>query len=115
MTNEEKYLFDVAGYLVVDDAISRDYCQQLVDTLHEIISTTPQEELPTGVGHRETTTGEISVGDLPSIGPLFADLIDLPPVIDILSTIIGPRLRLEIAYALIRRIGFGVLACEGSA
>ena len=88
MTDEEKYLFDVAGYLIVDDVLSRNHCQRLVDALHEIISTTG-DQLPTGVGHRETESSEISVGDLPSIGPLFADLIDLPPVIDILSAIIG--------------------------
>jgi hypothetical protein len=44
MTDEEKYLFDVAGYLVVDDVLSRDHYQRLVDALHEIIST-PRDQL----------------------------------------------------------------------
>ena len=112
MTDEEKYLFDVAGYLVVENVLSSDYCERLIDALHEIINS-PREQLPVGVSHSEQGPGEISVSDLPSVGTLFADLIDQPAVIDILTEIIGPQLRLEIAYALIRRNGFGGLPLHG--
>ncbi len=112
MTEEQLYLFDVAGYLAVEDVLSRDHCERLIEALHEVEGT-PSDQLPTGVSHREPELGEISVGDLPTMGPLFADLIDLPPVIDVLTRIIGPQLRLEIAYALIRRKGFGGLSLHG--
>ena len=112
MTEEQLYLFDVAGYLVVEDVLSYDHCERLIEALHEV-EDARRDQLPTGVSHREPELGEISVGDLPSMGPLFADLIDLPPVIDVLTRIIGPQLRLEIAYALIRRKGFGGLSLHG--
>ena len=112
MTEEQKYLFDVAGYLVVEDVLSHDDCERRIDSLHELRET-PRDQLPRGVSHYEPGVGEIGFGDLPSIGPLFADLIDLPPVIDILTEIIGPQLRLEIAYALIRRKGFAGLSLHG--
>ena len=112
MTDGEKYLFDVAGYLVVEDVLARDDCERLIDALHELIDT-PRDQLPTGVSHYEPEPGEIGVGDLTSIGPMFADLIDLPPVIGILSEIISPQLRLEVTYARIRRKGFGGLNLHG--
>ena len=112
MTDKQKYLFDVAGYLLVEDVLSRDHCKRLIDALYEVIDT-PSDQLPKGVYHSEPSPTEISVGDLTSIGPIFADLIDLPPVIDILTEIINPQLRLEISYAIIRRKGFTGLDLHG--
>jgi hypothetical protein len=112
MTEEQRYLFDVAGYLVVEDVLSRDHCKRLIDALHEVIDT-PRDKLPRGVNHYEPEPGETGVGDLTSIGSIFADLIDLAPVIDILNEIISPQLRLEVTYALIRRKGFGGLDLHG--
>ena len=112
MNEYQKYFFDVTGYLVLEDLLSRDHCERLIDAVKGI-EATPLEQLPAGVRHSTPSPGEISVGDLTSIGPLFADLIDLPPVIDILQEIINPQLRLEIAYARIRRRGYGGLELHG--
>ena len=112
MTDKQTYLFDVAGYLLLEDVLSRDHCERLIDALHEVIDT-PTDQLPKGVYHSEPSPGEIGVGDLTSIGPTFADLIDLPPVIDILTGIISPQLRLEITYGRIRRKGYGGLNLHG--
>jgi hypothetical protein len=113
MTDRQKYLFDVAGYLVLEDVLTRDHCGRLTDALRKVIDT-PPDQLPKGVSHSEPP-GEISVGDLTSIGPTFADLIDLPPVIDILTEVISPQLRLEISYGRIRRKGYGGLNLHGGA
>lgn len=112
MNADQKYFFDLTGYLVLDDVLSREHCQQLIDTVKRIADT-PREQLPKGVGHSEPSPGEISVGDLTSADPLFANLIDLPPVIDVLQEIIDPMLRLEIAYARIRRRGYDGLEMHG--
>lgn len=130
MTERQKYLFDVAGYLVLDDVLSRDHCDHLIAALHEVIDT-PPDQLSEGVSHAAVrgtgeaggavfastapSSNEINVGDLTSIGPDFADLIDLPPVIDILTEIINPQLRLEIAYGRIRRKDYGGLNLHGGA
>lgn len=114
MTDKQKYLFDVAGYLLLEDVLPRDHCERLIDALHEVIDT-PTDQLPNGVSHSEPSPGDIGVGDLTSIGPIFANLIDLPSVIDILTEIISPQLRLEVAYARIRRKGYGGLNLHGGA
>jgi hypothetical protein len=114
MTDRQKYLFDVAGYLVLDDVLSPDLCKRLIDALHEVIDS-PADQLPKGVAHSSLSDGEISIGDLTGIGPLFADLIDLSPVVDILTEIINPRLRLEVAYGRIRSKGYEGLHLHGGA
>ena len=114
MTDRQKYLFDVSGYLVLDDILTSDQCKRLTDTLHTVRDT-PEDDLPTGVRCTAISDGEDSIGDLTSIGPLFADLIDLAPVVDILTEIISPRLRLEVAYARIRKKGYKGLHLHGGA
>lgn len=112
MTDKQKYLFDVAGYLVLNDVLDSEHCKRLTDALRGIIDT-PKADLPKGVQHTLLSDGESSIGDLTSIGPLFADLIDLPSVVDILTEIISPRLRLEVAYARIRGKGYEGLHLHG--
>ena len=38
MTDKQKYLFDVAGYLLLEDVLSRDHCERLIDALHEALA-----------------------------------------------------------------------------
>lgn len=112
MTDEQLYLYDTVGYLVLDDVLTRGHCQRLVDELKRIIAT-PVDELPRDVAHGAHTECEIGVQHLPSAAPVFADLIDLPPVIDVLQTVIHKELRLETAYGAIRRKGFKGLNLHG--
>ena len=112
MNEDQKYFFDVAGYLVLEDLLTRDHCEQLIEVINRIAGT-PVAQLPKGVSHSIPSPNEIGVGDLTSVDPIFADLIDLPPVIDILKAIINPQLRLEIAYARIRRRGYAGLEIHG--
>ena len=114
MTNRQKYLFDVAGYVVLDDILQPNHCQRLIDALQTVVDT-PETDLPADVRLTPISQGEYSIGDLTSIGRLFADLIDLPPVVDILTEIINPRLRLEVAYARIRKKGYEGLHLHGGA
>lgn len=110
MNEDQKYLFDVTGYVVLEDLLSRDHCERLIDAVKKIAAT-PVEQLPTGVRHSVPSPGEISVGDLTSADPLFADLIDLPPVINILKEIINPQLRLEISMPVFSAAAMAVWIC----
>ena len=113
MTDEQTYLFDVNGYLILEDILKPDHCQRLIDAVHEAIAT-PSNQMPQGVGHASEPDGsEFSLGDLTSIGPVFADLIDLTPVLDVLHTVIHHELRLEISYTRVRRKGFKGLNLHG--
>ena len=111
MDARQKYLFDVNGYLVLEDVLARAHCNRLIDTARRLMAV-PNEELPEGVQHKEEDCLR-SLGDLTSADAAFCELIDLPPVIDILKEIIHHELRLEIAYGLIRRKGFGGLKLHG--
>ncbi len=105
MTDEQKYLFDINGYLIIENVLTRDRCQRLIDAVYEGIAT-PNEELPKGVRHASHFNGtDLSLGDLTSIGPIFADLIDLRTVLDVLHAVIHSELRLENTYARVRRKG----------
>ena len=112
MNEDQKYFFDVTGYLVLEDLLTHDHCEQLVKAINRIAKT-PVAQLPKGVRHCTPSPNEIGVGDLTSADPIFANLIDLPPVIDILKAIINPKLRLEISYARIRRRGYAGLEIHG--
>ena len=111
MDARQKYLFDVNGYLVLDDVLSHHQCGRLIDTMKRMIDT-PNDQLPEGVGHRESPCVK-NLGDLTSAGPEFAELIDIPVIIDILKEIIHHELRLEITYAYIRSKGFPGLEMHG--
>ena len=113
MNEDQKYFFDVTGYLVLEDLLTHDHCEQLVEATNRIAET-PAAQLPKGVSHSTPSPNEIGVGDLTSADPIFANLIDLPPVIDILKAIINPQLRLEISYARIRRRGYAGLEMHGA-
>ena len=81
MNEDQKYFFDVTGYLVLEDLLTHDHCEQLVEAINRIAET-PVAQLPKGVSHSIPSPNEIGVGDLTSADPIFANLIDLPPVID---------------------------------
>lgn len=112
MENWQKYLFDLNGYLVLDNVLTADHCGRLVEELYRL-SEVPNDQLPGGVAHDETGPGELRLADITSVGPVFADLIDLPPVIDVLKEVIHRELRLEISYAFIRKNGFSGLDLHG--
>ena len=111
MDDRQKYLFDVRGYLELDDVLTRDQCRRLVDEMKRLIDL-PDEEKPEGVSSKDEPT-QANLGDLTSAGAEFCALIDIPRVIDILKVIIHHELRLEISYGYIRRKGFAGLTLHG--
>ena len=50
MNEDQKYFFDVAGYLVLEDLLTRDHCEQLIEVINRIAGT-PVAQLPKGVSH----------------------------------------------------------------
>jgi hypothetical protein len=113
MNEEQKFFFDTSGYLVLEDILLPDRCEHLIEELKKIIET-PKEQLPRGLsGKHNRESCETGVGDLSCAGPPFTDLIDLPPVIDILQEVIYQQLRLETAYGYIRQKGFAGLNLHG--
>ncbi|MBI4552835.1 MAG: phytanoyl-CoA dioxygenase family protein [Candidatus Latescibacteria bacterium] len=89
MTDEERFRFDLAGYLVRPAILTPDDVAAIVDQIDRIKH--DPESLPPE--HRAVPGGPSSI------------LIDHPSVIDVLHEIIGPDVRLENTFAVWRKKG----------
>ena len=81
MTEEQKFLFDLNGFLIVENVLPEDQIERIKEQVY--LMTHDPEKLPL---HSRTVPG----GEL-------AALIDHPVVEGILHEILGPRLRLEMS------------------
>ena len=97
MTEEEKYLFDLQGFLVVENALNQAQLRELNDILDQRIA----EEMPADAhAHRFAHT-------LLHWGPAYRDLVDNPAVIPYLDELLGEDFRLDHEYLDIIRAGKG--------
>ncbi|HZC25452.1 MAG TPA: phytanoyl-CoA dioxygenase family protein [Actinopolymorphaceae bacterium] len=96
MNDEDRYLFDLQGYLTIPDAIPPDL---LVRLNAQIDSAVAQETEPDMRTHR--------FGDLLERDVAFRELIDLPAVVDVLVDTLGADFRLDHTYADVIRSGEG--------
>ena len=96
MNEDERYLFDLQGFLVVEDALDARQLKALNDILDQRIEAEVAEEDNT---HRFI--------DLLEWGQPYRDLVDNPRVVDYLGELIGDPLRLDHVYLDIIREGKG--------
>ena len=87
MTEQEAYLFDLQGYLVVENALTRDQLEQLNGVLDRRIEA---EKSFTGNTHR--------FGDLLEWGKPYREMIDNPGVLPYLEPLLGKSPRLDHIY-----------------
>ncbi len=96
MTNTERFLFDLQGFLVVENVLTASECAAARRSLDDAKSVA--EETPDGI----PAEGRWSMAfGLLEFGEPFIKLIDPPPVTRILEGIIAPALRLEHAYSFV--------------
>jgi hypothetical protein len=100
MTDKQKYLFDLQGFLVVEDVLTDDECEIAKDIIKRKMK--PMAKTPDGYDANGTWH---SAGGLLEEGNPFIRLIDEPKVNAVLSEIISPKLRLEGAYSFVRSKG----------
>jgi hypothetical protein len=96
MHDEERYLFDLQGYLTVQEALA----PEVVGELNAAIDRMAAQELGADV-----TTHRF--GDLLARGRVFRDLIDNPRVMPVVAELLGDNLRLDHDYADVIRAGLG--------
>ncbi len=97
MTEEEKYLFDLQGFLVVENALAPAQLQALNDLLDQRIA----QEVPAAAHtHRFAHT-------LLHWGQAYRDLVDNPAVTPYLAELLGEDFRLDHDYLDIIRAGKG--------
>jgi len=93
MTDKERYLFDLQGFLAVPDALSPDELVELNAILDKQIAQ-----------HTRPEDARKRFGGLLSWGTAYQRLIDNPRITPYLNELIGPDFRLDHNYAdLIRR------------
>ena len=88
MTEEERYLFDVRGYMVLESALSKDDLAMLNATFDE-----QQARL------EDPRAGRARYLELVTWGKPYRDLIDNPTLVRYLEEILGDDFRLDHEYA----------------
>ncbi|MCY3857532.1 MAG: phytanoyl-CoA dioxygenase family protein [Gammaproteobacteria bacterium] len=88
LTDEEKFRFDLQGYLIVEGVLSKQECQELSDLADEVWPRTQED----GTYRR---TGEISRWH-----QRFLDLADHPKLLPYLIELLGSRVRLDHDYCI---------------
>ncbi len=96
MTEQERYLFDLQGFLVVPDALS---AEQVADLNALLEAHLAQDTTPDANTHR--------FGKLLTWGQPYRDLIDNPRILPYLEALLGEGFRLDHDYADVIRHGKG--------
>ena len=97
MNNSQKYLFDLQGFLVIEDVLTDAQCDEAIDKIKQHMK--PMEKTPNGYDSNGTWH---HAPNLWEAGEPFLSLIDNPKVTDVLSEIISPTLRCESSYSFVR-------------
>lgn len=103
MTDEERYLFDLQGFIVVRNAIEPGALAEMNAWIDQ------QEEMDS------TGRGQHRAGNLLTWGPQFRALIDNPKVLPYLKEMLGDSLRLDHDYAIFSERGGAGLTLHGGA
>ncbi|MDQ3814421.1 MAG: phytanoyl-CoA dioxygenase family protein [Armatimonadota bacterium] len=96
MNEQEHYLFDLQGFLVVPDALSPEQVSELNAVMDAHIAAETEAGMTT---HR--------FGRLLRWGSSYVDLIDNPRIVPYLEALLGPKFRLDHDYADVIRSGKG--------
>ncbi len=99
VTDRERYLFDLQGYLVVPDALTPQHCAELDAEMTRRIDT---EANPTATQHRFEDRGPLL-----GWGEPWRRLLDNPRIMPYLHEFIGDEIRLDHDYADMIRAGRG--------
>ena len=96
MNERQKYLFDLQGYLVIEDVLSEADCDLAIAKIKE--RARPMEKTPDGYDANGTWH---SAAGLYEAGEPFLKLIDHPAITDVLTEIIGSHLRCDTKEAVV--------------
>ncbi len=102
MTDEQRYLFDLQGYLVLKNVVPLETIAN-VNAVLDHFETLSEEALPNGVTHGKARTAEeLYLSNMVEGHSIFHQFIDHPEVIPIISEITLGLYRLNHAYAIHR-------------
>ncbi|NKB67997.1 MAG: hypothetical protein GKR89_13130 [Candidatus Latescibacteria bacterium] len=105
MTEEEKYLFDLQGYLVLENVVEPGAvaaCNAVLDRFEDM---DPDDYPPPLVLGQEKTPENLYISNIMEGDPVFVPLMEIPRVLDAVETITGGPYRLNHTYTIYRRGG----------
>lgn len=106
MTAEERYLFDLQGYLTIPNVIDADHLRRLNEAL-DVIEELDESDYPARAHHNNPRTeSHLYITDVLEFGQVFSPLIDPPKALPYVEETVGMPYRLNHAY-LISRWGGG--------
>jgi len=102
LTDEQKYLFDLNGYLVVDQVVPVeviDACNAALDRYESM----PESEYPAPLClGQDRSEDSLYISNILEGDSAFSSLVDIPQVIDIIGTVSGSTFRLNHTYTIYR-------------
>ena len=111
MTEEQKYLFDLQGYLLVPGLLTGEQVDRYNSELDRLIAT-PADQYPGNAVKQEKSDvdsvngTDIEIRNITECGEPFEQLIDHPVVLEYLKQMIShPKMRMTHAYVIIRGQG----------
>lgn len=102
MTDEQKYLFDLQGYIVLKGVVPNevmDTCHKALDRFEDMDPADFPAPLCLG---KPKTEQELYISNILEGDPAFIPLIDLPDVLDVVETVTGGPYRLNHTYTIYR-------------
>lgn len=94
MTDEQRYLFDLQGFLVLPGVLKADELDTMQRQMTELGPAEPQNNPEQSRFHKFLAWG-----------PLWRNLIDHPAILPVLFDLLGPKFRLDHAYGMAMRAG----------
>ncbi|MFT5089039.1 MAG: hypothetical protein ACI906_003460 [Candidatus Latescibacterota bacterium] len=102
MNAEQKYLFDLQGYIVLPGVLSPDLlrsCNEILDYYEDLDE--PEYPSPLCWGQQRTKEN-LYISNILEADPVFEELIDMPPVLDVVAEVTGGPYRLNHTYTIYR-------------
>ena len=102
MDSEQKYLFDLQGYIVLKDVVSAEIvmaCNQALDHFEQMAVDDYPPPLQLG---QERSTENLYISNILEGDPVFRSLIDIPEVLNVVAEVTGGPYRLNHTYAIYR-------------
>lgn len=102
MNAEQKYLFDLQGYIALPGVLSSELLQSCNEVL-DYYESLDEEKFPSPLClGQERTKENLYISNILEASPVFAELVDLPPVLDVIAEVTGGPYRLNHTYTIYR-------------
>ena len=105
VNEEQKYLFDLRGYLVIENALTQETVGELNQAAERIEDIEPSAYPPPVERGKEMTDEELYLSNILEGDPAFLPLIDLPGIVDIVESVTPGAFRLNHTYMVSRKRG----------